>query len=140
MECAQLQITGGGSTSPATVNFPGAYSGKCSLNRLTFLVLRFKKIGSDPGIKINIYQTLTSYTVPGTTFLAYFSTEYLKNYRTSRLQLQRPNESHNGSPRNHYCNYSPSFRHYNCSLRYCLAIRPVWWANVSRVLSSQKEL
>lgn len=28
MECAQLQITGGGSTSPATVSFPGAYSGK----------------------------------------------------------------------------------------------------------------
>ncbi|KAK7469340.1 hypothetical protein VKT23_003820 [Stygiomarasmius scandens] len=47
MECAQLQITGGGSTSPATVSFPGAYS------------------GSDPGIKINIYQTLQSYTIPG---------------------------------------------------------------------------
>ncbi|KAF9007093.1 glycoside hydrolase [Cyathus striatus] len=47
MECAQLQITGGGSTSPATVSFPGAYS------------------GTDPGIKINIYQTLSNYTVPG---------------------------------------------------------------------------
>ncbi|RDB17866.1 putative endo-beta-1,4-glucanase D [Hypsizygus marmoreus] len=47
MECAQLNIIGGGSTSPATVNFPGAYS------------------GSDPGIKINIYQTLNSYTIPG---------------------------------------------------------------------------
>ncbi|KAI0770499.1 glycosyl hydrolase family 61-domain-containing protein [Fomes fomentarius] len=47
MECAQLQITGGGSTNPATVNFPGAYS------------------GSDPGIKINIYQNLPSYTIPG---------------------------------------------------------------------------
>ncbi|THV03901.1 glycoside hydrolase family 61 protein I [Dendrothele bispora CBS 962.96] len=47
MECAQLQITGGGSTSPATVSFPGAYS------------------GTDPGIKINIYQTLSSYTIPG---------------------------------------------------------------------------
>jgi len=47
MECAQLKITGGGSKSPATVSFPGAYS------------------GSDPGIKINIYQTLSSYTVPG---------------------------------------------------------------------------
>ncbi|KAF8895346.1 glycosyl hydrolase family 61-domain-containing protein [Infundibulicybe gibba] len=47
MECAQLQITGGGSTSPATVNFPGAYS------------------GSDPGIKINIYSPLSGYTVPG---------------------------------------------------------------------------
>ncbi|TFY83103.1 hypothetical protein EWM64_g911 [Hericium alpestre] len=47
MECAQLQITGGGSTSPATVSFPGAYS------------------GTDPGITINIYQTLSSYTIPG---------------------------------------------------------------------------
>ena len=43
-----MQITGGGSTQPATVSFPGAYS------------------GTDPGIKINIYQTLTSYTIPGT--------------------------------------------------------------------------
>lgn len=33
MECAQLQITGGGSTSPATVSFPGAYSGKYSVHR-----------------------------------------------------------------------------------------------------------
>ena len=47
MECAQLQITGGGSASPATVSFPGAYS------------------GTDPGIKINIYQPLSSYTIPG---------------------------------------------------------------------------
>ncbi|KAI0789781.1 glycosyl hydrolase family 61-domain-containing protein [Abortiporus biennis] len=47
MECAQLQVTGGGSTSPATVSFPGAYS------------------GTDPGIKINIYQTLSGYTIPG---------------------------------------------------------------------------
>ncbi|OJT10390.1 hypothetical protein TRAPUB_13082 [Trametes pubescens] len=47
MECAQLQITGGGSTKPATVSFPGAYS------------------GTDPGIKINIYQKLPSYTIPG---------------------------------------------------------------------------
>ncbi|KDQ53033.1 glycoside hydrolase family 61 protein [Jaapia argillacea MUCL 33604] len=47
MECAQINITGGGSTSPATVSFPGAYQ------------------GTDPGIKINIYQTLSNYTVPG---------------------------------------------------------------------------
>ncbi|KAI5119067.1 hypothetical protein M0805_001526 [Coniferiporia weirii] len=47
MECAQLEITGGGSTQPATVSFPGAYA------------------GSDPGITIDIYQTLTNYTVPG---------------------------------------------------------------------------
>lgn len=48
MECAQLQITGGGSANPATVSFPGAYK------------------GTDPGIKINIYQTLQNYTIPGT--------------------------------------------------------------------------
>ncbi|EEB92275.1 hypothetical protein MPER_09241 [Moniliophthora perniciosa FA553] len=47
MECAQLEITGGGSASPATVSFPGAYA------------------GSDPGITINIYQSLTRYTIPG---------------------------------------------------------------------------
>ncbi|KAF9488395.1 hypothetical protein BDN71DRAFT_1593991 [Pleurotus eryngii] len=47
MECAQLQITGGGNTLPATVSFPGAYK------------------GSDPGITINIYQTLSGYTIPG---------------------------------------------------------------------------
>ncbi|EIM85306.1 glycoside hydrolase [Stereum hirsutum FP-91666 SS1] len=48
LECAQLQITGGGSASPATVSFPGAYA------------------GSDPGITVNIYYpTLTNYTIPG---------------------------------------------------------------------------
>ncbi|KAJ7342665.1 glycoside hydrolase family 61 protein I [Mycena albidolilacea] len=48
MECAQIQITGGGSTSPATVSFPGAYH------------------GTDPGITTNIYYPLlTNYTVPG---------------------------------------------------------------------------
>ncbi|KDR82599.1 hypothetical protein GALMADRAFT_58015, partial [Galerina marginata CBS 339.88] len=47
MECAQINVTGGGNTSPATVSFPGAYK------------------GSDPGITINIYQNLNSYTIPG---------------------------------------------------------------------------
>ncbi|GLB39541.1 putative glycoside hydrolase family 61 [Lyophyllum shimeji] len=48
MECAQLQVTGGGSASPATVSFPGAYK------------------GTDPGITVNIYYPpLTSYTIPG---------------------------------------------------------------------------
>ena len=64
MECAQLQITGGGSTSPATVSFPGAYHSKqivkCGLSfQLT------DNIGTDPGIKIDIYQTLANYTIPG---------------------------------------------------------------------------
>ncbi|KAH8833368.1 glycoside hydrolase [Flagelloscypha sp. PMI_526] len=48
MECAQLQITGGGSTSPATVSIPGLYK------------------GTDPGITVNIYwPVLTNYTIPG---------------------------------------------------------------------------
>ncbi|KAG6810318.1 hypothetical protein H0H92_012432 [Tricholoma furcatifolium] len=48
MECAQLEITGGGNASPATVSFPGAYA------------------STDPGITINIYYpTLTNYTIPG---------------------------------------------------------------------------
>ena len=47
MECAQIEITGGGNTSPPTVSFPGAYK------------------GTDPGIKVNIYSGLTSYTIPG---------------------------------------------------------------------------
>ncbi|KAF9561303.1 hypothetical protein CPC08DRAFT_635558, partial [Agrocybe pediades] len=47
MECAQIQVTGGGSASPSTVSFPGAYK------------------GSDPGITVNIYNNLKSYTIPG---------------------------------------------------------------------------
>ncbi|KAG8769921.1 hypothetical protein FRC15_004317 [Serendipita sp. 397] len=48
MECAQIRVTGGGSASPATVSFPGAYG------------------QSDPGILVNIYYpVLTSYTIPG---------------------------------------------------------------------------
>ncbi|KAH7327307.1 putative endo-beta-1,4-glucanase D [Rhexocercosporidium sp. MPI-PUGE-AT-0058] len=48
MECAQINVTGGtGTAKPSTVSLPGAYS------------------ANDPGILINIYQTLTSYTIPG---------------------------------------------------------------------------
>ncbi|KAJ6256613.1 hypothetical protein Dda_8478 [Drechslerella dactyloides] len=47
MECAQINIVGGGSLSPATVNFPGAYS------------------GSDPGIKFNLYTSPINYIIPG---------------------------------------------------------------------------
>ncbi|KAI9052024.1 hypothetical protein LZ554_004278 [Drepanopeziza brunnea f. sp. 'monogermtubi'] len=48
MECAQINVTGGTATgTPATVSLPGAYS------------------PTDPGILINIYQTLTGYTIPG---------------------------------------------------------------------------
>ncbi|KAG8880352.1 hypothetical protein FRB97_000889, partial [Tulasnella sp. 331] len=47
MECAQINVTGGGSASPATVSFPGAYA------------------GTDPGITIDIYYPpVTNYTIP----------------------------------------------------------------------------
>jgi len=50
MECAQINVTGGsGAKSPTTVGLPGAYS------------------ANDPGILINIYQTLTTYAIPGPT-------------------------------------------------------------------------
>ncbi|KAF2650497.1 lytic polysaccharide monooxygenase [Lophiostoma macrostomum CBS 122681] len=50
MECAQLNVTGGGSTNPPTVSFPGAYK------------------GTDPGIKFQLYYpTPTTYVVPGPT-------------------------------------------------------------------------
>ncbi|PVI04988.1 carbohydrate-binding module family 1 protein [Periconia macrospinosa] len=47
MSCYQLTITGGGSSTPAGVTFPGAYK------------------ASDPGIQINIYQNLNTYVAPG---------------------------------------------------------------------------
>ncbi|KAG7100239.1 hypothetical protein E1B28_002013 [Marasmius oreades] len=48
MECAQINITGGGSASPATVSFPGAYK------------------GTDPGITLSIYYPpVTNYVIPG---------------------------------------------------------------------------
>ncbi|KAF3910960.1 Endoglucanase-4 [Arthrobotrys entomopaga] len=48
MECAQINIVGGGSASPPTVSFPGAYG------------------QSDPGILINIYYPpVTNYQIPG---------------------------------------------------------------------------
>ncbi|OAL06131.1 hypothetical protein IQ06DRAFT_313294 [Phaeosphaeriaceae sp. SRC1lsM3a] len=48
ISCAQLTVTGGGSGTPGPlVSFPGAYS------------------ANDPGIKINIYSGVRSYTPPG---------------------------------------------------------------------------
>jgi cellulase len=47
MSCYQLVVTGSGTTSPSGVAFPGAYK------------------ATDPGILINIYQTINSYTIPG---------------------------------------------------------------------------
>ncbi|KAF2800427.1 lytic polysaccharide monooxygenase [Melanomma pulvis-pyrius CBS 109.77] len=50
MECAQLNVSGGGTANPPTVSFPGAYK------------------GSDPGIKFQLYYpTPTAYTIPGPT-------------------------------------------------------------------------
>ncbi|KAF9266146.1 hypothetical protein L218DRAFT_97789 [Marasmius fiardii PR-910] len=45
--CAQVKITSGGSANPPKVALPGAYK------------------GSDPGITVNIYNNLQSYTAPG---------------------------------------------------------------------------
>ena len=45
--CAQVKITGGGSASPPKISIPGTYK------------------GSDPGITVNIYNNLQSYTAPG---------------------------------------------------------------------------
>ncbi|KFZ13504.1 hypothetical protein V502_06585 [Pseudogymnoascus sp. VKM F-4520 (FW-2644)] len=47
MSCYQLVVSGGGSASPATVNFPGAYK------------------ATDPGILINIHAAISSYVNPG---------------------------------------------------------------------------
>jgi cellulase len=50
--CYQITVTGGGSSSPAGVSFPGAYK------------------AADPGIEINIYQNLASYVAPGPAVIA----------------------------------------------------------------------
>ncbi|MCJ1313016.1 hypothetical protein MMC25_006692, partial [Agyrium rufum] len=55
--CYQLTVTGGGSASPALVLFPGAYK------------------ATDPGVLINIYQSLTTYVNPGPTIYAGGSTK-----------------------------------------------------------------
>ncbi|KAF2856826.1 lytic polysaccharide monooxygenase [Plenodomus tracheiphilus IPT5] len=48
ISCAQIKVTGGGSGSPGPlVSFPGVYS------------------ANDPGIKVNIYSGVKSYTPPG---------------------------------------------------------------------------
>ncbi|KAI0711076.1 glycosyl hydrolase family 61-domain-containing protein [Cerioporus squamosus] len=45
--CAQVKITGGGSANPPKIAIPGAYK------------------STDPGITVNIYNNLQSYTAPG---------------------------------------------------------------------------
>ncbi|KAI0326129.1 glycoside hydrolase family 61 protein [Cubamyces sp. BRFM 1775] len=49
MSCYQVNVGGSGSANPPTVSFPGAYNAQ------------------DPGILINIYQQLSTYTIPGPT-------------------------------------------------------------------------
>ncbi|OBT86921.1 hypothetical protein VE02_04414 [Pseudogymnoascus sp. 03VT05] len=49
MSCYQLTITGGGTASPSLIELPGAYA------------------ATDPGIKIDIYQSLATYIAPGPT-------------------------------------------------------------------------
>lgn len=53
MEWAQINVSGGGSANPPTVNFPDAYK------------------GTDPGIKFQLcYPTPTTYIIPGPTAFA----------------------------------------------------------------------
>ncbi|TVY49864.1 putative endo-beta-1,4-glucanase D [Lachnellula occidentalis] len=47
MTCFQINLTGSGTATPTGVTFPGAYN------------------ASEPGILINIYDNLQSYTIPG---------------------------------------------------------------------------
>lgn len=57
MTCYQITVTGSGSTVPDTVSIPGAYA------------------ASDPGILINIYQSMTTYEAPGPTVYSGGSTK-----------------------------------------------------------------
>ncbi|KAF4583327.1 hypothetical protein EYR38_002076 [Pleurotus pulmonarius] len=56
MSCFQINVGGSGSTVPSGYSLPGAYS------------------NTDPGILINIYQSLSTYAVPGPTSI-YGTTE-----------------------------------------------------------------
>ena len=79
MECAQINVTGGtGTKTPATVSLPGAYKVRCDIFEKWLNYWHEK--ASDPGILINIYKTLTSYTIPG---------EYLDRLKYSSQYLGR---------------------------------------------------
>lgn len=47
ISCYQITVTGGGSSNPSGVSFPGAYK------------------ATDPGIQFNLYSAISSYTAPG---------------------------------------------------------------------------
>lgn len=49
MSCYQINVSGSGTATPDTVSLPGAYNAE------------------DPGILINIYTQLNTYTIPGPT-------------------------------------------------------------------------
>lgn len=55
--CYQITVSGSGSAAPDTVSLPGAYA------------------ASDPGILINIYQSLSTYEAPGPTVYSGGSTK-----------------------------------------------------------------
>ncbi|OBT97750.2 hypothetical protein VE01_04976 [Pseudogymnoascus verrucosus] len=55
MSCYQLTISGGGSASPSLIQLPGAYA------------------ATDPGIKVDIYQSLATYIAPGPTVYGGFT-------------------------------------------------------------------
>jgi len=63
--CAQINVTGGGSASPATVKLPGAYSlvSFSAMAAVSASIDAHPK--NDPGILFNIYSSYSSYTVPG---------------------------------------------------------------------------
>lgn len=71
MSCYQITVSGGGSASPATVKFPGAYSASGKSPRSLFVSLTYaetmliRDLSIDPGIGVSIHGNLNSYIVPG---------------------------------------------------------------------------
>lgn len=75
LNCAQIRVTGGGSTTPGNqVSIPGAFK------------------NTDPGYTANIYNNFCSYTVSAAsgTCLEMISDSFITGSRTARLQLLSP--------------------------------------------------
>lgn len=89
MECAQLEITGGGSASPATVSFPGAYHSTDPGEQYDFLYRGL----TDTGDKAS--QSTFTRPSPTTPSQVSFNSLHLRDlefnsehqYRTRRLHL-----------------------------------------------------
>lgn len=66
MSCAQIAVTGSTlvAESPATVSFPGAYSGGMSPVAVLYLILNSGLPANSPGIVTSLFG-ITSYTPPG---------------------------------------------------------------------------